>query len=331
MILERLAVPEIVKIVPARFGDDRGYFSEVFKDAWFRENVADVGFVQDNQSMSATKGTVRGLHFQLKPFAQGKLVRCVRGAIFDVAVDIRSGSPTFGKWVGAELSDANGEQLWTALQQDIGSLDEGAHRVSLATDSDGNVFLAGKSRSVSGDFDILAVKYAANGERLWERTHGGSGADDAKDVAVDDDGNVFIVGVMSSVPGSTEFTTLKYNPAGALQWSAAYRRDESGENQPYAVGVDPGGNVIVSGRSIVSGSTTYALSTIKYSADGVQLWLANDPEEAFPDQLNAMTTDASGNIYLAGHRFNGSNFDFHMVKYDANGAFLWAKSHNAVA
>ena len=226
---------------------------------------------------------------------------------------------------------ANGEQLWTALQQDIGSLDEGAHRVSLATDSDGNVFLAGKSRSVSGDFDILAVKYAANGERLWERTHGGSGADDAKDVAVDDDGNVFIVGVMSSVPGSTEFTTLKYNPAGALQWSAAYRRDESGENQPYAVGVDPGGNVIVSGRSIVSGSTTYALSTIKYSADGVQLWLANDPEEAFPDQLNAMTTDASGNIYLAGHRFNGSNFDFHMVKYDANGAFLWAKSHNAVA
>jgi dTDP-4-dehydrorhamnose 3,5-epimerase len=112
MRMERLSIPEILKIIPGRFGDERGYFSEVFKDSWFRDNVADVGFVQDNQSMSATRGTVRGLHFQLEPLAQGKLVRCIRGAIFDVAVDIRTGSPTYGKWVGAELSDTNGEQLW---------------------------------------------------------------------------------------------------------------------------------------------------------------------------------------------------------------------------
>lgn len=112
MNFERLAIPDVIMIVPSRHGDHRGYFSEVFKDGWFRETIADVGFVQDNQSLSAAKGTVRGLHFQLEPFGQGKLVRCIKGAIFDVAVDIRTGSPTYGQWVGAELSDANGAQLW---------------------------------------------------------------------------------------------------------------------------------------------------------------------------------------------------------------------------
>lgn len=112
MNLNRLSISEVVKIDPRRFGDSRGYFSEIFKDSWFREQVADVAFVQDNESLSATVGTVRGLHFQLEPFGQGKLVRCIKGAIYDVAVDIRTGSPTFGQWVGAELSAENGSQLW---------------------------------------------------------------------------------------------------------------------------------------------------------------------------------------------------------------------------
>lgn len=112
MKFERLAIADVVKITPQRFGDNRGYFSEVFKERWFRETIADVGFVQDNQSLSAQVGTVRGLHFQRPPFAQGKLVRCIAGAIFDVAVDIRVGSPSYGKWVGATLSAENGEQLW---------------------------------------------------------------------------------------------------------------------------------------------------------------------------------------------------------------------------
>lgn len=112
MRFEPLAIPDVVKITPARFGDSRGYFSEVFKDRWFRDTVADVAFVQDNQSLSAARGTVRGLHFQLAPFAQGKLVRAIAGAIFDVAVDIRVGSPSYGQWVAAELSADNGDQLW---------------------------------------------------------------------------------------------------------------------------------------------------------------------------------------------------------------------------
>lgn len=93
-------------------GDARGYFMEAFKDPWFRENVADVTFVQDNQSLSAKVGTIRGLHFQRAPLVQGKLVRCLRGAIFDVAVDIRPGSATFGQWVGEMLTPENALQLW---------------------------------------------------------------------------------------------------------------------------------------------------------------------------------------------------------------------------
>lgn len=112
MKIERLPLAGLAKITPTKLGDHRGYFSETFKESWFRENVADVAFVQENESLSASVGTVRGLHFQLEPFAQGKLVRCIAGRIFDVAVDIRVGSPTYGQWYGLELSKENGEQLW---------------------------------------------------------------------------------------------------------------------------------------------------------------------------------------------------------------------------
>ena len=112
MQLEAFSISGLKKITPARFGDSRGYFSEVFKREWFRENVANVEFVQDNESLSGQAGTVRGLHFQAEPFAQGKLVRCLRGRLLDVAVDIRTESPTFGQWTSVELSSDNGEQLW---------------------------------------------------------------------------------------------------------------------------------------------------------------------------------------------------------------------------
>ncbi|MDC7676510.1 dTDP-4-dehydrorhamnose 3,5-epimerase [Asticcacaulis sp. LKC15W] len=105
-------VPGPALITPNRIGDHRGYFVEAFKADWFRENVEDVTFVQDNQSMSAQVGTIRGLHYQSAPFGQGKLVRVLKGAIFDVTVDIRKDSPTFGQWIGANLTAEGGEQLW---------------------------------------------------------------------------------------------------------------------------------------------------------------------------------------------------------------------------
>lgn len=112
MKAEPTTIPDVVRITPTKHVDHRGYFSEVFKDAWFRANICDTIFVQDNQSGSASMGTIRGLHFQISPFEQGKLVRCTAGAIFDVAVDIRRSSPTFGQWVSAELSAQAGNQLW---------------------------------------------------------------------------------------------------------------------------------------------------------------------------------------------------------------------------
>ncbi|MFN9470779.1 dTDP-4-dehydrorhamnose 3,5-epimerase [Acidovorax sp.] len=107
----RLAIPDVVLIEPKVFGDARGFFFESFNQRAFNEATGtDHDFVQDNHSRSA-RGVLRGLHYQVQQ-PQGKLVRVVRGAVFDVAVDIRKGSPTFGQWVGEELSEDNHRQLW---------------------------------------------------------------------------------------------------------------------------------------------------------------------------------------------------------------------------
>ncbi len=112
MHVERLNIPDVLLITPKRFGDERGFFAETY--SWARAQQAGIAqpFVQDNQSLSASVGTLRGLHCQLAPHVQGKLVRVLRGAIWDVAVDARQGSPTFGQWAAATLSAANFSQLW---------------------------------------------------------------------------------------------------------------------------------------------------------------------------------------------------------------------------
>jgi dTDP-4-dehydrorhamnose 3,5-epimerase len=106
------AIPDVLVIEPKVFGDSRGLFYESFNQEAFNQATGlDVQFVQDNHSRS-TQGVLRGLHYQLPPFAQGKLVRCTRGAVWDVAVDIRKSSATFGQWVGAELTEDNHKQFW---------------------------------------------------------------------------------------------------------------------------------------------------------------------------------------------------------------------------
>ncbi|ADY74003.1 dTDP-4-dehydrorhamnose 3,5-epimerase [Desulfurobacterium thermolithotrophum DSM 11699] len=107
----RTEIPEVVIVKPKVFGDERGFFMETYKKSDFEKAGIDTDFVQDNHSKSV-KGVLRGLHYQLEPKAQGKLVRCIKGKVFDVAVDIRKGSPTFGKWVGVELSSENKLMLW---------------------------------------------------------------------------------------------------------------------------------------------------------------------------------------------------------------------------
>ena len=112
MKVERLAIPEVMLITPRQFSDDRGFFAETCSQAAMAKVGITAGFVQDNHSHSAARGVVRGLHCQISPNPQGKLVRVLRGAIWDVVVDIRVGSPTYGKHAAAVLSAANFTQLW---------------------------------------------------------------------------------------------------------------------------------------------------------------------------------------------------------------------------
>ena len=105
-------LPDIIHVKPRVFGDERGWFTETYKRSDFEAHGIPQDFHQDNHSYSAPVGVLRGLHFQVPPQAQGKLVRCVRGLVFDVAVDIRRGSPTYAHWVGVELSAKRQDELW---------------------------------------------------------------------------------------------------------------------------------------------------------------------------------------------------------------------------
>jgi dTDP-4-dehydrorhamnose 3,5-epimerase len=112
MRFERLSIDGLLRVIPKRVADARGLFCETFRHDLFETAAGPVTFVQENHSVSVAQGTIRGLHFQTPPAAQAKLVRVVRGAVLDVAVDIRVGSPTFGQHVALTLSADNWEQLW---------------------------------------------------------------------------------------------------------------------------------------------------------------------------------------------------------------------------
>ncbi len=111
MQIEETTLAGVLILTPRRFGDDRGFFSEVWNRQTLKSHGIEIDFAQDNHSLSRPAGTVRGLHYQAPPHAQDKLVRCGAGVVFDVAVDVRVGSPTYGRWVGVELSAENGRQL----------------------------------------------------------------------------------------------------------------------------------------------------------------------------------------------------------------------------
>ena len=112
MKVEPTSLAGVVVLTPKRFGDDRGFFSEVWNQRVLQEQGIDAAFVQDNHSLSRDVGVLRGLHCQTPPFAQDKLVRVARGRVDDVVVDIRKGSPSYGNWISVELSAENGAQLF---------------------------------------------------------------------------------------------------------------------------------------------------------------------------------------------------------------------------
>ncbi|MGJ7485909.1 dTDP-4-dehydrorhamnose 3,5-epimerase [Variovorax sp. LT2P21] len=156
------AIPEVIVIEPKVFGDARGFFYESFNQHAFNQATGlEVVFVQDNHSRSS-KDVLRGLHYQLPPHAQGKLVRVTRGAVFDVAVDIRRSSPTFGKWVGQELSEKNSLQMWIppGFAHGFLVLSETADFLYKTT----NYYAATHERSIAWSDPSLGIHWPCEGE-----------------------------------------------------------------------------------------------------------------------------------------------------------------------
>ena len=157
-------LPGVLEIVPARFGDARGFFSETYNAARLAESGINLAFVQDNHSLSARRGVLRGLHYQLAPRAQDKLVRVVRGAIFDVAIDIRRSSPTFSKWVGVELSAEKWNQLLVpkGFAHGFVTLTENTEVVYKVTD----YYSPEHDRSIRYDDPDIAINWPIAGSEL---------------------------------------------------------------------------------------------------------------------------------------------------------------------
>ena len=161
-------LPGVMIVEPRIFGDERGWFMESYKEPAWQAALRDAGqppsrpFVQDNHSCSQA-GVLRGLHYQLPPQPQGKLVRVVKGAAFDVAVDIRRGSPTFGRWVGVELTAANHRQLWVpeGFAHGFLALEDDTHFLYKTTD----VYAPACERSIRWDDAALAIAWPLQGRR----------------------------------------------------------------------------------------------------------------------------------------------------------------------
>ena len=163
MQVEQLAIPEVLLFTPKVFGDARGFFFESFNERTFRElGLPDVCFVQDNHSRSA-RHVLRGLHYQIRQ-AQGKLVRVISGEVFDVAVDIRRSSPTFGQWVGARLSAENKQMLWVppGFAHGFVTLSESAEFLYKTTD----YYAPTEERCIIWDDPDLAIDWPLEGEPL---------------------------------------------------------------------------------------------------------------------------------------------------------------------
>jgi len=169
MKLIQTAIPDVVLIEPTVFGDERGWFMESFNEKRFHDELTKIGlptprpFVQDNHSCSS-KGVLRGLHYQAEPYAQGKLVRVTQGAAFDVAVDIRKESKTFGKWVGAELTSENKHMLWIpeGFAHGFVALEENTHFLYKTTD----YYNKESERSIIWNDSDLAIDWPTDIEKI---------------------------------------------------------------------------------------------------------------------------------------------------------------------
>jgi hypothetical protein len=219
-----------------------------------------------------------------------------------------------------------GVPLWTNRYSGPGkNSTNGA--VALAVDGSGNIFVTGNSTDSSSDSHYTTIKYSGAGVPLWtNRYNGPGGYDRASGVAVDGSGNAFVTGTSSVGVGNDDYATIKYSNAGVPLWTNRYDGPTSSEDDAYAVAVDGSGNVIVTGRSVGSGSY-YDYATIKYSGAGVPLWTNryNGPGNGY-DQAAALAVDGIGNVFVTGQSLVGA--DYATIKYSSAGVPLWTNRYH---
>jgi uncharacterized delta-60 repeat protein len=223
----------------------------------------------------------------------------------------------------------NGKQLWVKRYNGPGNGND--YATAIAVDGSGNVYVTGWSMGSGTGDDCATIKYSTNGKQLWVKTYNGpgNGNDYATAIAVDGSGNVYVTGTSAGSGTRDDFATIKYSANGKQLWAKRYNGPGNGDDYAIAIAVDGSGNVYVTGVSVGSG-TQRDYATIKYSANGKQLWAKryNGPGNG-DDYPSAIAVDGSGNVYVTGWSIaSGTNPDYATIKYSTNGKQLWVKRYN---
>ncbi|UOG73187.1 SBBP repeat-containing protein [Hymenobacter tibetensis] len=222
---------------------------------------------------------------------------------------------------------ANGQQLWVARYNGAGNTYDEA--TALATDGQGNVVVTGYADTGSG-YDYTTLKYtAASGQQAWVGHYNGpdNSYDEARDVAIDANNNIFVTGRSYNGSGRSDYATVKYAANGQQVWASRYSGTIAGDQAPTSLAVDGSGNVAVSGASPANSNLDIDYATVKYAgASGQQLWVARYTGPSAANTSNEATdlvADAAGNVYVTGSSYNGSNWNYLTIKYSASGQQLW--------
>jgi uncharacterized delta-60 repeat protein len=233
--------------------------------------------------------------------------------------------------------DPSGSQLWAARYNGPGNFWDEAS--AIAVDRSGSVYVTGRSVGHVSNNEVITtdyatIKYNANGKQLWAKRYAGAhnAADEARAIAVDRSGNVYITGSSEGYTSASDYLTIKYSPSGKQLWVAKYNGPGNFYDEARAISVDRSGNIYVTGDSVGSG-TGDDIATIKYNSNGKQLWLTRfNGSGSHDDEVSDLAVDGSGNIYVTGSS-PGPNFreDFLTIKCDTNGKQLWAKRYNGPA
>jgi len=239
------------------------------------------------------------------------------------------GSGTYSDYATIKY-DPDGNQLWEKRYNGPGDWDDEAR--AIAVDGSGNVYVTGESYDSETSYDYATIKYSANGDTAWVRRYNGppgNWSDEARAIALDGSGNVYVTGYSYGSGTEWDYATIKYDPDGNELWVKRYNGPENYYDEALAIAVDGSGNVYVTGYSYGSG-TSYDYATIKYGPDGNQLWEKryNGPGNS-SDYASAIAVDGSGNVYVTGRSAgSGTDWDYATIKYDPDGNELWVQRYN---